>query len=337
MLYIRADMNDIIATGHMMRCLSIADAARIQGEDTTFILADGQACELVEQRGYKAIVLHTPWNDMERELPRLSEVIRKEGIKSLLIDSYQVTDGYLRSVTSQTRTVYIDDINAFLYPVHAVICYANYWKKFDYANRYSGVKLYMGTEYVPLRQAFCGCEEKKIKDMAENVLLLSGGTDPYHVMAGILEQMDTEHYKNIDVICGRYDTEYKALKERYRNCRNLQIHQSVSDIDSYMKSADIAVSAGGTTLYELCACGTPAISYAFADNQLDNVHQFQEDEMIDYAGDARYENLTGNILGSLERHREDRQLRRQRASKMQRLVDGNGALRIATILGEMAR
>ena len=42
MIYIRTDMNNIIATGHVMRCLSIAEAARVQGEGTTFLLADAQ-------------------------------------------------------------------------------------------------------------------------------------------------------------------------------------------------------------------------------------------------------------------------------------------------------
>ena len=59
MLYIRVDMNDKIATGHMMRCLAVADAARMKGEDTTFILADWQAVELLRQRGYEFVVLHS--------------------------------------------------------------------------------------------------------------------------------------------------------------------------------------------------------------------------------------------------------------------------------------
>ena len=52
MLYIRTDMNSIIATGHVMRCLAIADAAKKAGKNTTFILADKQAIEVIHERGY---------------------------------------------------------------------------------------------------------------------------------------------------------------------------------------------------------------------------------------------------------------------------------------------
>ena len=72
-----------------------------------------------------------------------------------------------------------------------------------------------------------------------------------------------------------------------------------------MKKADIAISAGGTTLYELCACGTPTISYSFADNQLDNVEQFQKDELIDYAGDVRKTNIFENVKKRLNQYTQN--------------------------------
>ena len=96
MLYIRADMNEIMATGHIMRCLAIADAARELGRDTTFILADEQAVLLVRKRGYHSIVLDTGWDKMDMELPILQKVITEYGIQSLLVDSYMVTSNYLQ-------------------------------------------------------------------------------------------------------------------------------------------------------------------------------------------------------------------------------------------------
>lgn len=329
MLYIRTDMNSTIAAGHIMRCLSIADALRELGEKTIFIIADMQAKELLESRGYDYIVLNTSWNELEEELTILKKLIKEHRIKTILIDSYQVTFRYLEELTKWTKTVYIDDLYAFVYPVNEVICYANYAHKFLYENENQDIKVYRGTKYVPLRKEFWNCEKKQISDLVKNLLLLSGGSDPYDILGGILEELDRGKYQNIDVICGVYNSNYYKLCKKYADKRNISIHRGVSDMIGFMKKADLAVSAGGTTLYELCACGTPTISYAFADNQLDNVRKFAEDRIIDYAGDARVDDVVKRVHMLIEVYESDWESRQNRSEKMQELVDGKGALRIA--------
>lgn len=332
MLYIRADMNETIATGHIMRCLAVADAAREVGENTTFLLADTQAVELLENRGYAYIILNTTWDDMESELEVIKSVIVEYGIKSLLIDSYQVTKKYLEELTKVTRTIYLDDLNAFHYSVDSIICYANYYKKFAYEENYSTDKLYLGLQYAPLRKEFQGCFTKVIKERVENLLLLSGGADNYHVLRALLENLDVEKYQQLHVICGKYNTDYEILKMKYHDCSNVFIHKAVTDMKWYMEQADFVISAGGSTLYELCAVGTPAISYSCADNQLDNVRKFQEDGIIDYAGDVRYDDVMGNIVRLLKKYMSNKMLRQECSSKMQKIVDGYGARRIVEII-----
>ena len=329
MIYIRADMNEQIATGHIMRCLSIADALRGLGEPVRFILADEQAVSLLKQRGYDAIVLHTQWNCMEEELSVLSQVIRNEHIDKLLIDSYQVTQRYLAELSKLVTTFYIDDLNLFEYPVDAVICYANYWKKFQYKINDKRTTYLLGMKYVPLKQAFWNCEAKIISEKADNLLILTGGIYPFNVTEQILDSIGTYQFQTIDVICGIYNTNYNKFVKKYENNKNIKFHQAVNNIEQYMKNADIAISAGGTTLYELCAIGTPAISFSFADNQLDNVRQFQEDGLIDYAGDARMDDIAGTSNQYLTRYRNDFELRKEKSEKMQKMVDGKGAERIA--------
>lgn len=332
MLYIRVDMNDKIATGHVMRCLAVADAARMKGEDTTFILADWQAVELLRQRGYEFVVLHSQWDDMEGELFELQKVIDKYQMKRLLIDSYQVTERYLKALKEYVEIFYIDDLNAFHYPVDAMICYANYWEKFQYEAHYKNERLYLGTQYMPLKKAFLNCEKKQIKPQIENILLLSGGTDPYDILDNILQRMERDKYQKIEVICGIYYPKYKSLCQKYDEHKNISIRQGVPNIEDYMREADLAVSAGGTTLYELCAVGTPAISYAIADNQLENVKKFEEDRLIAYAGDIRKDHVIDHIIDYLKIYDLNWQIRQERSLKMQKLVDGKGALRIANAL-----
>ena len=332
MIYIRADMNAQIAMGHIMRCLSIADALHGLGEPVRFILADEQAVSLLKQRGYDAIVLHTKWNHMEEELPVLSQVIQNEHIEKMLIDSYQVTQRYLTELSKLVTIFYIDDLKLFEYPVDAVICYANYWKKFQYEINDKRTTYLLGMKYVPLKQAFWNCEAKIISEKANNLLILTGGSDPFNVTEQILDSIDTYQFQTIDVICGIYNTNYNKFVKKYENNKNIKFHQAVNNIEQYMKNADIAISAGGTTLYELCAIGTPAISFSFADNQLDNVRQFQEDGLIDYAGDARMDDIAGTINQYLTRYRNDFELCKEKSEKMQKMVDGKGAIHLAEAL-----
>lgn len=329
MLYIRTDMNQTIATGHMMRCLSVADAAKMRGEDTTFLLADDQAADLLKKRGYRYKILHTKWNEMEAELPVLLQCVKECSIRAVLIDSYQVTQKYLKRLTEAVKTFYIDDLNAFTYPVSGLICYANYWEAFNYPNRYPHTKLYLGLQYVPLRKEFSGCEKKAIKPVAKNLLLLSGGSDPYDILLKILERMDKAAYETIHVICGIYYTKYEELKQIGSRYQNISVQKAVDNIEYFMKQADLAVSAGGTTLYELCAVGTPTISYSFADNQIDNVVTFQKESMIDYAGDVRRDDVACRIVRLLGLYQKNENLRRERSERMQHAVDGKGAGRIA--------
>ena len=336
MIYIRVDMNEIIATGHLMRCLAIAEAAKKQGEETTFLLADAQAETIVREKGYHAIVLHTDWKQMDSELVQISRIIKEKHIQKIFIDSYQVTQSYLQRLTELVETIYLDDLNMFDYPVSGIVCYAYYYEKFDYTRSLYNRKMYLGPEYTILKPAFCDCPPKSINFKVENLLILSGGTDRYNILDGILSGIEKNDYQSICVICGTYYHNYAALCRKFSNNKKVHIYQNVSNIEKFMQEADFAITAGGTTLYELCAVGTPAISYSIADNQKDNVIKFQEEGIIDYAGDVRKDNVVQKIKDLLKKYENNAPLRQSCSEKMQQLVDGGGAERVASILCDIS-
>lgn len=328
MLYIRTDMNNMIGTGHVMRCLAIADAAGDIGEEAVFIVADGQAGSLLQSRHYRYIVLGTEWNHMDEELPELERVIGEYQVNKLLIDSYMVTERYLQRVSQLTYSVYIDDLDAFHYPVNTLICYANYADKFRYDQRYPHTRLLLGTQYVPLRREFGRCGPKKIRKKAASLLLISGGTDNYHIIRNLLNGIDCDAFERVEAICGRYSKDYEALAEQYASSDKIKLRRAVDNIKDYYDAADIVVSAAGITLYELCAAGVPVVSYTLADNQLDNARRFQEDGIIDYAGDVRCDDYVARVLFLLGELADDYEARTRKSRAMQELVDGRGALRI---------
>lgn len=325
MVHIRVDANNIIATGHLFRCISIAEALRELGEDVTFVMADNSGVSLLEGR-FPYIILDTDWHDMNSELAILRDILEQENAKKLIIDSYQVTEKYLSELKKYVKTIYIDDVNAFYYDVDELICYANYYRNNKYEERYSKTKLLLGCNYVPLRKEFRNVPDKVIKPDVEELLIMSGGTDSYNFIGNILENIDSSQYIRVNAICGRYNVNYDVLYKKYKGT-NVNIVRSTDNIIDYMLSADIAISASGVTLYELCACGTPTLSYVMADNQIDNAIQFDKDGIISYMGDIRKGNVINNIIKNLKTY--DMKNRQIQSLRMKKYVDKKGALNIA--------
>ena len=325
MVHIRVDVNTIIGTGHIFRCISIAEALRELGEDVTFFMADNNGVSLLEGR-FPYIILDTDWRDMNSELAILRDILVQENAKKLIIDSYQVTENYLSEIRKYVKTIYIDDVNAFYYDVDELICYANYYRNNKYEERYFKTKLLLGCNYVPLRKEFRNVPDKVIKKDVEELLIMSGGTDSYNFIGNILENIDSYQYKRVNAICGRYNANYDVLYKKYKGT-NVNIVRSTDNIIEYMLSADVAISASGVTLYELCACGTPTLSYVMADNQIDNAVQFDKDGIISYMGDIRKGNVINNIITNLNSY--DMKKRQIQSLSMKQYVDKNGALNIA--------
>ena len=332
-LYIRADMNPQISVGHVMRCLSVADSAKARGIKTVFIAADEQPVSLIKERGHELIVLGTDWQNMESELPALEKIITEKRIESILIDTYQVTDAYLRRVNELTRVYYLDDVNAFPYPVYAVINYSNHADETTYPVRYPGTKFYLGCGYAPLREAFKDPHPKKISATIKNVLVMSGGSDPYGMLPQILEALPLDKYETVNAICGNYNGDLDSLKAKFAAHPSVHILPRVEKIWRYYEEADVAVSAGGSTLYELSSMGVPTITYSFVDNQIPNVRAFDLDGMMPYAGDARGGNVPTRVKKLLE-EMEDPGMRSENSRRLQRLVDGHGADRMVDVLCE---
>ena len=195
MIGIRCDANSIIASGHMMRCLTIAKELVRQGEPVTFFVADEKSGELFERyaganpvsaeagknaskekpetiaaaQEIRLVVMDTDWQDMEGELSILEKELSERDIRCLLVDSYKVTKTYFQRLREICPVAYLDDLNADTYPVDMLINYSGYYRTLGYEEAYKNVcghrglptKLLLGLEYAPLREQFYRPEEPR--------------------------------------------------------------------------------------------------------------------------------------------------------------------------------
>lgn len=327
-ILIRVDANSIIGTGHIMRCMSIAEELRNNGADVTFIMSDKENSDILHEYKFNCIYLNSRWDNLDGEIDQLIDICKNADV--LLIDSYFVTKHYLCALKKYIKIAYMDDLNSFDYPVNMLINYNIYGENFSYSKLID--KLLIGCKYVPLRTEFRqisrNCPEK-----INNLLITTGGTDELNVVDKILEKYTYyNRYSELDIFCviGKFNINKDMLMAKY--CHNKKIHflYNIKNMKDYMIRCDLCITAGGITVYELCACGIPAITFSLADNQLSMVKKMDEIGLMPWAGDVR-ENINScicNIFKLVELYFDkDKWIKTSRA--MRDIVDGNGAARIA--------
>ncbi len=362
MIGIRADANRIIASGHVMRCITIAKEIVAQGENVTFLTADEESAQLIRQYAVDisdldVVVLGSNWRDMEGELPVLEKELESRNISTLLVDSYQVTPGYFEKITGFCRVAYIDDLGKEAYPVDILVNYSGFYKELGYEKLYEGVqghsaeptKLLLGLDYAPLREQFYRSETEEPSESVrekKSILLTSGGADTMRMLGSVLEKAKENGLISAgtaasgpvwNVVAGSLVKDIDALEKFAAENSDVIIHRSVTNMAELMRKCDVAVCAAGTMLTE-CACiQLPCVFYQVADNQKFNVTFWQETGGMIFAGDVSASpqekekallNITeilSDILGS-----DDKLL--EMKGRLQGLTDGRGALRIAKAL-----
>ena len=350
MIGIRVDSNSIIATGHMMRCITIAKAIVRAGGSVTFFIADEESEVLLRENvcalsGVNIVVLHTAWDDMESELPVLIEQLQLRGTDMLLVDSYKVTYDYFKAISRVCRTAYIDDLHEGVFPVDILINYSGYCDMFNYEADYAGVhghdkeqtKLLLGLMYAPLREQFYRSDEptSNSTDGVKNTLLACGGADTQNMILPTL-QVITDRGLNSQgitwhVVVGDYVENKEEIRAFISMHESMEIHESVKDMASLMRSCDIAVVAAGTMLTECAAVRLPAVYYQVADNQRYGVEYWSKPGRMIYAGDVMKDKdvVIANIIKEVKELLNNPDRIKTMRDRLSEITDGRGAERIA--------
>ena len=341
MILFRADGNKNIGSGHIMRCLSIAKEA-MKEDDVMFITADDTFHSVISGAGICNRSLHTDYTEMKTELEGMKDLISSLNPSFLFIDSYYVTEGYLNALKSycnqhDCKLIYIDDMISFAFPCDILINYNVYANHDSYIDLYNKSyfplpMMLIGTDYAPLRSDFTNIPTESINKTVRNILVSTGGTDPIHLALTMIERLKSSN-KEMDavyhILIGAMNSDKSEIEKLAANCQNVVIHYNVSDMRALICSCDIAVSAAGTTLYEICACGVPLITYILADNQINNAASFEKAELALNCGDLRgKDNKAEVLLSSITKLSNDYIIREKLHENMIKRVDGKGTERI---------
>jgi len=369
MIGIRADANKIIATGHVMRCITIAKELLALGEGVTFFVADKESEAFIksfcdESLKAEVVVLGTRYDHMEDEIPVLEKELPGRKCDVLFVDSYFVSKDYFARLNRICPVAYLDDLAKEPYPVDLVINYNGFSKSLGYEALYSGMKghegsptkILLGLEYAPLRRQFYEHDiaEKTTSDKKTlKVLLAAGGGDMYGMLLATLENAEKKGLLSSsdgrgdldascrpiewEVVAGSFAPDIDKIKALEKNYSGVHIHHNVANMAALMRSCDIAVSAAGTMLTECAAVNLPAIFYQVADNQKPNTDFWPTTGGMVYAGNAAESaEAKGTVISRICDEIHDLSLAPEKLLNMRDslmgITDGRGAIGIAKAL-----
>ncbi len=337
-IYIRADGNAKIGMGHLMRCLSVALALRAAGGDVCFLVTEDRIAMIIREAGFSCVALGTDYRQMETELPVLENVMRGDSGSEacdekclFLVDSYFVTEKYLLALRKWGKVAYMDDVNAFPYPVDIIINGNIYGADMDYSACGGQTEVLGGVSWAPLKPEFARHRGKRRE---EHILVTTGGSDPYRLAAKIVGSLLKEPWmerEKICAVCGRFSRSMETLREMERQDPRLRVLSNVPDMWTVMNGAKFAVTAAGSTMQELACLGVPMIGFSFADNQRLAARTWYEQGYSCYGGDylSLGDAMIPEICAAAERLCGNSELRETYSQKLMSLVDGEGSRRIA--------
>ena len=285
-----------------------------------------------------ATVLEGAERGSDEDLSQTVELASREQCRGLVVDSYTTDEGYFSKASAAGLVVTaIDDMAAFPFPCDLVVSGGIQADALAYVSSTGKTRFLLGPEYALLREEFWNVEPRRTKGRVERVLVTMGGADGRNLTPVVVKLLDTfEEEFEVTVTVGPFFKNYPEVQDAARGCRRaVRLVHAPESVHDLMIGADFAVSAGGQTLSELAAAGTPVAAVQAADNQAGNVHYFADQEAVTPVTEQQPEKLTKSLADAIRSLLASADLRAEMSQAGQRLIDGRGSMRVATVLAEI--
>ena len=350
---IRTDSSAEISTGHVMRCLTLAEGLAARGDEVMFICRDlpGNVGTVIESRGFELHRLPTVDNDARDRLKgyeRWLTVTEEEdaaqtvlAIKGqnavldwLIVDHYGLGRGWEKVLREQVeRIMVIDDLADREHDCDILLdqnLYENYKHRYDRLVP-SDCTVLAGPQYAMLREEFATARAGlRPRDGAlRRVFVFFGGSDLTEETEEAIAAARQLNRPDIqfDVIVGTASDRCEQIREQCERSDNLTFHMNIANMAELMSRADLSLGAGGTTTWERCCLGLPSLTVAVADNQVEVARLSDSIGFGRYLGRDR-QVTSGQMVTELQHLIAHPALLAKMSRVAMSLVDGRGTGRV---------
>ena len=353
-LCVRADASAQIGTGHIMRCIALADELRIQGAEVSFVCREhaGHLIQLIEQKGYPVErlqnpdkeysatsedIAHAAWLGVswEQDAAETIAALGKARPDWLIIDNYSIDSRWEDELRPHAdKTMVIDDLADRLHDCDLLLD-QNLYQAME--TRYDNLvpdkcKRLLGPKYALLRPEFTVARKnlRQRDGQVRRVLVFFGGVDATNETLKTL--LAIQHLNRpdllIDVVIGAQNPHRGKLESMTSSLEGVTTHFQVTNMAELIARADLYVGAAGTTTWERCCLGLPSLVITVAANQVHATRYLDSLGVLAYLGESGTVDRE-RLSTAIEACMMSKQRLKAQSEDGQELVDGFGASRCA--------
>lgn len=351
---IRADASVIIGSGHIMRCLTLADKLRWQGAKIVFVCRElpGNMCQYIEDKGYKVYKLpysgvvsqneldkRAVWSGetWQRDAAQTAEILKSgdfENVKWLIVDHYGLDiqwEVLMRPLVG--KIMVIDDLADRKHDCD-VLLDQNYYT--NMLTRYNGLisktcKTLLGPQFVLLRPEFLEARKAaKVREgIVKRILIFIGGSDPTNETTKALQAIKILNRNDIhtDVVVGKSNPHCEQIEKLCNKMCNVTFHCQINNMAELMVNADLAIGGGGGTTWERLCLGLPSLVLRIADNQERVTKDAENEGVLVDIGNAASIN-SDSLAFYLQQIILDQQRLKRMSHRAINFIDGSGVERV---------
>jgi UDP-2,4-diacetamido-2,4,6-trideoxy-beta-L-altropyranose hydrolase len=353
-IVIRVDASQVIGSGHVMRCLTLADELGRLGAEVTFVCREhlGNLIGMIEDKGYAVVRLQSPpdryspsvgdvphaaWLGVnwEQDANETMVALGRARFEWLVVDHYALDRCWEKALRSHAdRIMVIDDLADRPHECDLLLD-QNLYRNME--SRYSGLLsdgcvTLLGPRYALLRREFLEARRElpQRDGSVKNVLVFFGGTDFSNQTEKALEALKTIA-AHVDVVVGPINPNRDRIRSICDGRKNTVFHYNTNEMARIMAEADLCVSSGGSSTWERCVLGVPSIVISVADNQDELTNWGARHGLYIFLGKA--DSVSVEMLsGTLKLAMSSPAMLAHFTDAGLRLVDGRGGQRVAQLL-----
>jgi UDP-2,4-diacetamido-2,4,6-trideoxy-beta-L-altropyranose hydrolase len=357
---IRVDASHTIGTGHVMRCLTLANVLKAKGVEIIFVCREhkGHLCVYLEEQGFSVSRLtnddkkrskvkianvpeHAAWlnTSWQNDAEQTCGIIDALDIKPdwIIVDHYALDYRWETVLRDKIKKLMVIDDLAGRQHNCDILLDQNLIV--DYLTRYkdkvsSDSRLMLGTEYALLQPDYMELHDRipPRSGQVKRLLVFFGGADIENLTGQVtnifrrIDRMDI----HLDVVLTSNNPYKDTLCQQVKDIENIHIYSGLSTLAPLMAKADLAIGASGATSWERCCLGLPSLVISLAENQIPIAKEMHRSGLIKWLGHK--DEIDQNIIEGALRDIIDKGLDNDWSVKCKMIVDGMGAYRVCNVM-----